>query len=42
VLATVDCIGAAEWLIVEQEKYNHAPLAAVRLCFEQLMRWRRA
>lgn len=39
--ATIDQIGAAEWLIVEQEKYNHAPLESVRLDFEQLRRWGR-
>jgi len=42
IFAAIDSIGAAEWLIVEQEKYRHAPLASVRLCFEQLQRWGRA
>jgi len=41
IFAVIDSVGAAEWLIVEQEKYNHAPLASVRLCFEQLRRWGR-
>ena len=36
VLAAIDDIGAAEWLIVEQENYNHAPLDSVRLCHEYL------
>ncbi|HWA88078.1 MAG TPA: sugar phosphate isomerase/epimerase [Opitutus sp.] len=42
VFAAIDAIGAAEWLVVEQEKYHHPPLASVRLCFEQLKRWGRA
>lgn len=42
VFKAIDCIGSVEWLIVEQEKYNHPPLTAVRLCFEQLRRWDRA
>jgi sugar phosphate isomerase/epimerase len=42
VLSAVDCIGAAEWLIIEQEKYNHPPLESVRRCFDQLARWTRA
>jgi sugar phosphate isomerase/epimerase len=41
VFAAVDEIGAAEWLIVEQEAYNHAPLHSVRLCFQQLQTWGR-
>lgn len=42
VFAAVDAVGAAEWCIVEQESYNHAPLESVRLCFEQLRAWGRA
>jgi len=42
VFAAIDEIGAAEWLVVEQERYNHAPLDAVRSCHEQLRRWGRA
>jgi sugar phosphate isomerase/epimerase len=42
IFAAIDDVGAAEWLIVEQEKYHHAPLASVRRCFEQLQRWGRA
>ncbi len=41
VFAAIDDVGAAEWLIVEQEGYNHAPLESVRLCFEQLKTWGR-
>lgn len=41
VFSVLDEIGAAEWLIVEQEAYNHAPLESVRLCFEQLKAWGR-
>lgn len=42
VFAAVESIGAVEWYIVEQEKYHHAPLASVKLCFEQLKRWGKA
>lgn len=42
VFAAIDAIGSVEWLIVEQEKYRHAPLVSVRHCFEQLQRWGRA
>lgn len=35
----VETIGAAEWYIVEQEKYNHPPLTSVRHCYEQLKKW---
>ncbi len=42
VFAAVESIGAAEWYVVEQEKYNHAPLESVRLCLEQLKRWSKA
>lgn len=41
VFAAIDSVGAAEWLIVEQEAYNHAPLESVRLCLEQLKSWNR-
>ena len=41
VFSALDEVGAAEWLIVEQEAYNHAPLESVRLCFEQLKTWGR-
>ncbi len=41
VFRAIDCIGSVDWLIVEQEKYNHPPLASVRLCFEQMRRWGR-
>lgn len=42
VFAAVEAVGAAEWYVVEQEQYNHAPLESVRLCFEQLKKWGRA
>lgn len=42
IFEAVDEIGAAEWFIVEQEKYNHAPLDSVRLCFDQLKTWGKA
>lgn len=41
VFAAIDAVGAAEWLIVEQEAYSHAPLESVGLCFEQLKQWGR-
>jgi len=42
VFSAVEAIGAAEWYVVEQEKYNHPPLTAVRLCFEQMKKWGKA
>lgn len=42
IFTALDAIGAAEWLVVEQEQYSHAPLESVRLCFEQLRLWGRA
>lgn len=39
IFAAIDAIGSVEWLIVEQEKYNHAPMESVRCCFEQMKRW---
>ncbi|HVU22479.1 MAG TPA: sugar phosphate isomerase/epimerase [Opitutus sp.] len=42
VFAAIDSIHAAEWLIVEQEKFTRPPLESVRLCLEQLRRWGRA
>lgn len=39
IFSIVEAIGAAEWYVVEQEEYNHAPLESVRLCFEQLKKW---
>lgn len=42
IFAAVDAIGSVEWLIVEQEKYNHTPLESVRRCFDQMKRWGRA
>lgn len=41
VFSALDSVGAAEWLIVEQEAYSHAPLESVRLCYEQLKQWGR-
>lgn len=41
VFSAIDDIGAAEWLVVEQETYNHVPLESVRLCYEQLKTWGR-
>jgi sugar phosphate isomerase/epimerase len=42
VFAATDSVGAVEWFIVEQEKYNYAPIKSVRLCLEQLEAWGRA
>ena len=42
VFAALDSVGAAEWLIVEQEEYSHVPIESVRLCFQQLKSWGRA
>lgn len=41
IFTAIDEIGAAEWLVVEQEAYNHPPLESVRLCLEQLRSWQR-
>ncbi|HSI07301.1 MAG: sugar phosphate isomerase/epimerase family protein [Rariglobus sp.] len=41
IFAAIDEIGSVEWLVVEQESYNHAPLVSVRLCFEKLKSWGR-
>lgn len=42
VFAAIDAVGAAEWLIVEQEAYSHAPIDSMRVNLEQLRRWGRA
>jgi sugar phosphate isomerase/epimerase len=42
VFAACDSVGAAEWFIIEQEEYSHAPMQSVRLCFEQMKAWGRA
>lgn len=42
VFIAIDQIGSVEWLVVEQESYNHAPLMSVRLCLERLRAWGRA
>jgi len=42
VFSVIDAVEATEWLIVEQEAYNHAPLESMRLNFEQLKKWGRA
>jgi len=42
VFAAADSVGAAEWYVVEQEEYSHAPIESVRLCFEQMKEWGRA
>lgn len=42
VFAAIDSVGSVEWLVVEQEQYNYAPLECVRLDFAQLRRWGRA
>lgn len=41
VFSAIDQVGAVEWLIVEQEAYNHVPMESIRLCFEQLKKWGR-
>ncbi len=42
VFAATDSVGAAEWFIIEQEEYSHAPIKSVRLCLEQMKAWGRA
>jgi sugar phosphate isomerase/epimerase len=39
VFAAAESVGAAEWYVVEQEKYARSPLDSVRACFEQLRKW---
>jgi len=39
VFSAVERIGGVEWYIVEQERYNRAPLESVRICFAQLQAW---
>ncbi len=39
VFTALESIRAAEWYIVEQEQYNHAPLESVRRCYAQLKAW---
>lgn len=41
IFAAIDEIDSVEWLVIEQESYNHAPLVSVRLCFEKLLTWNR-
>lgn len=41
VFAAIDDVGAAEWLVVEQEEYTTTPLDGVRQCFDQLKAWGR-
>lgn len=41
VFAAIDSIGAAEWLVVEQEKGELPPLESARLNFSQLQHWGR-
>ena len=42
VFAASDSVGAAEWFIIEQEDYNHAPIRSVGICYEQMKAWGRA
>ena len=42
VFAATDSVGAVEWFIVEQEKFNHAPMVSVGLCHKQMKAWGRA
>jgi sugar phosphate isomerase/epimerase len=42
VFMALESIRAAEWYIVEQEQYNHAPLESARRCYEQLKAWGKA
>jgi sugar phosphate isomerase/epimerase len=42
IFTAVDSVGAAEWYIVEQEEYSHAPIKSVGLCYEQMKAWGRA
>jgi sugar phosphate isomerase/epimerase len=41
VLSAIDSAAGVEWLIVEQETFERAPLESVARCFEQLRAWGR-
>jgi sugar phosphate isomerase/epimerase len=41
VLAAVDSVGAAEWLIVEVDNYTGTPLESVKECIDRLRSWGR-
>jgi hypothetical protein len=41
VLSAIDSAAGVEWLIVEQETFERAPLDSVARCFEQLRAWGR-
>ncbi|HEX2101756.1 MAG TPA: sugar phosphate isomerase/epimerase [Candidatus Synoicihabitans sp.] len=42
VFGAIESIGAAEWYVIEVEKYNFSPLESVRRSFEQLKTWGKA
>lgn len=42
VFAAIDALPSIEWLVVEVEHYDFAPLESVRRSFEQLQAWGRA
>ncbi|MCF3650863.1 sugar phosphate isomerase/epimerase family protein [Synoicihabitans lomoniglobus] len=42
VFAAAESVDAAEWYVIEVEKYNHDPLESVRLSLEQMRTWGKA
>jgi sugar phosphate isomerase/epimerase len=42
VFAAIDAVASAEWLIVEQDRFNHEPFESLRRGMAQLKQWRRA
>jgi sugar phosphate isomerase/epimerase len=41
VFAAIDAVATAEWLIVEQDRFNHEPFESLRLGMAQLAQWGR-
>ncbi|MDI1249425.1 MAG: sugar phosphate isomerase/epimerase [Lacunisphaera sp.] len=42
VFAAIDAVASAEWLIVEQDRFNHEPFESLRRGMAQLTQWGRA
>lgn len=42
VFAAIDAVASAEWLIVEQDRFNHEPFESLRRGMAQLVEWGRA
>jgi len=42
VFAAIDAVSSAEWLIMEQDRFNHEPFESLRRGVDRLARWGRA